>query len=277
MKLHFRNDEYIAPPGSLTEILSHPYYKHSKSISLSIFNDHRYAFFFWNKWTQDMFKNNKANYPPSLVSLDWHQDLVYPTASEKNWLENLNLASNKDVALYCWANLSGLNDTHILSAAYLNLIGDIYVHCRQGKYDEDWKDEFITDRYNNIHTIKKFRMYEDIENCLLKSDEADVYFDIDLDFFTISNPLQIGNRGGKYTYLPEWEIKRMLSAENSLMKWLFERLQGITIALEPEHTGGLLKSQRLLGLIDKTWFKPSLFTSYPGKLEKRTQWRHLRI
>lgn len=60
------------------------------------------------------------------------------------------------------------------------------------------------------------------------------------------------------------------------MQWIFHRLHGITIATEPEHTGGLIESNRLLSLINNIWFKPSLFTKRPGKWDKETQWKHLR-
>lgn len=276
MDLHFRNDQYVTPPGSLSQLISHPYYGERKSIEISIFNDHKYAFFFWNKWTQKLMNDDSINYPPSLVTLDWHQDLVYPTKEEKEWLKELNLNNNKDVALYSWANLSHLNDTQIMSAAYLNIIGDIYVHCRQGKYDTNWKDKEFVDRYGNIHSIKKFKEYKDLEKCLLTCNENNVYFDIDLDYFTLNNPLQMGGGNGNYTYLPDKTIKEMFHYDNSLMQWIFQRLQGITIATEPEHTGGLLKSNKLLNLINNIWFKPSLFTSRPGEWDKETQWRHLR-
>jgi len=91
----------------------------------------------------------------------------------------LDLNNNKDVALYSWANLSNLNDAHILAAAYLNIIGDIYVHCRQGKFESHWEDEYFTDRYSNVHTIKKFKEYKDLEECLFKSEKNNIYFDID--------------------------------------------------------------------------------------------------
>jgi hypothetical protein len=219
---------------------------------------------------------DSINYPPSLITLDWHQDLVYPTDGEKEWLKELNLSNNKDVALYSWANLSNLNDTHILAAAYLNIIGDIYVRCRQGKFDRNWEGREFIDRYGNSHIIKKFKKYKDLESCLLQSKENNVYFDIDLDFFTLNNPLQVGGGSGNYTYLSDNSIKEMLNYDNPLIQWIFQRLQGITIATEPEHTGGLLKSNKLLNLINNIWFKPPLFTSRPGKWDKETQWKHLR-
>lgn len=276
MNLHFCNDKYVTPPGSLRQLISHPYYGSSKSIEISIFNDHRYAFFFWNKWTQELMNEHNINYPPCLVTLDWHQDLGYPTDDEKEWLKELDLSNNKDVALYSWANLSHLNDTHIMAAAYLNIIGDIYVRCRQRRSDRNWEDKEFIDRYGNVHKIKKFKVDQELENSLLSSDKSNVYFDIDLDFFTLNNPLQVGGGNGNYTYLSNKAIKEMLNHHHPLMQWIFKRLQGITIAMEPEHTGGLLKSNRLLNLINSIWFQPSLFTSHPGKWNKETQWRHLR-
>ncbi|KFF18838.1 UPF0489 family protein [Chryseobacterium sp. JM1] len=274
MKRFQRNDEYLTPPGSLSQLLSHPINKGQNGIDISIFNDHRYAFFFWNKWTQNLIKEDRINYPPCLVTLDWHQDLVCPEDLEKKYLEKLDLNSNQDVAVYAWNNLSSINDTHIMSAAYLNIIGDVYVHCRQGSFDSDWEDDHIIDRYGNTHTIKKFKDYKDLENGLLASDENNVYFDIDLDFFTLQNPFN--GEGPIYTYLSEKTIKEMLDHKHPLMQWIFKRLQGITIAIEPEHSGGLLKANRLLNVINNIWFKPSLFTSYPGQWDKETNWKHLR-
>lgn len=88
MDLHFHKYEYVTPPGSLSQLLSHPYYGDRKSIGTSIFNDRRYAFFFWNKWTQKLMNEDSISYSPSLVthSLDWHQDLVCPTDGEKDCL-----------------------------------------------------------------------------------------------------------------------------------------------------------------------------------------------
>lgn len=114
--------------------------------------------------------------------------------------------------------MRGLNDTHIMSVAYLNIIGDIYVHCRQGSFEGDWEDEFITDSYWNVHTIKKFKQYQNLGKCLLNSEENNIFFDIDLDFFTLNNPLQIGEGSSYYTYLSEKSIKEMLNYDNPLIQ-----------------------------------------------------------
>ena len=80
--------------------------------------------------------------------------------------------------------------------------------------------------------FQRLARYKDLEKELLASEENNVYFDIDLDFFTLNNPLQIGGGSKNYTYLTEKTIKEMLNPDNPLMQWVFQRLQGITIATE---------------------------------------------
>tara|TARA_Y100000815_G_C13327850_1_gene494822 strand:+ start:95 stop:889 length:795 start_codon:yes stop_codon:yes gene_type:complete len=250
--VEFRNPYHIEPPGALREILSHPV-NENEAIELAVFQEHRYAFFYWNKW---MRKNNGVH-PPCLVSLDWHQDLCYPENVEKEWLDALDLTSDADVSVFSWAKLAGNNDGHILCAAYLNLIGDIYVHCRQAPFPDAWKDEELIDTYGNKHTIKKFKTYEGLQDELFKSSETSVFFDIDLDFFSLKNGLSDGSF--EFTYLQEKEIRTMLDKDNPLINWVFERLKGFTIATEPEHCGGLLQSNRFLNLISEIYFMPELF------------------
>lgn len=269
-ELAFRNPEIVRPPGSLYEILAHPIHHETKAIELATFNEHRYAFFFWNKWLKAIEKKDTKASPPALVSLDWHQDLVYPCDTEKGWLQALNLKSNADVSLFSWAKLNPLNDGHIMSAAYLNLIGNVYINCRQGTFEDDWLDESIKDIYGNVHVIKKYREFSELETSLLNVKEESVFFDIDIDFFTIKNGLSDGRF--KFTYMTDKTIKEYLSPERPLIKWIFERLAGITIALEPEHTGGLLKSNKYLAMIDKLYFKPGLFL-HDSSWKHVTAWR----
>lgn len=79
-----------------------------------------------------------------------------------------------------------------------------------------------------------------------------------MDFFSIKNGLSDGSF--EFTYLKEEEIKKMLDKDNPLIQWIFERLKGITIATEPEHCGGLLKSNKFLNLISETYFESELFS-----------------
>lgn len=274
MKLRFSYDTHcVTPPNTTVEILAHPVYHKSVAIELAAFAEHRYAFFFWAKWTRKLIEADRITRPPALVSLDWHQDLAWPIRTEKGWLRNLDLANNRDVALYAWANLSPINDTHIMAAAYLNLIGDVYVHCRQGRHEEYWKDQKFRDRYGNIHVVRKFKEYDKLEEHLLNADVGNVYFDIDLDFFTIQNPLN--GAGRNFTYLSDNAIREMLEIERPLIQWIFQRLQGFTIATEPEHTGGLLRSNKYLALISKLYFTPALFANYGEQWKRSCRWKHL--
>jgi len=242
-------------------------------MELALFAEHRFAFFFWAKWTRKLFSQDRIGAPPALVTLDWHQDLAWPTKSEKSWLRKLDLSSNQDVSLYSWGSLSPINDTHIMAAAYLNLIGNIYVHCRQGDSDDRWEDKKFKDRYGNVHLVKKFKGYDAREAYLIQAEESNVYFDIDLDFFTIQNPLN--GKGKNFTYLKNEIIKKMLRVNRPLIQWIFQRLCGFTIATEPEHTGGLSRSNRLLELINKIYFSPSLFSNYIEQWKRSCHWKHL--
>lgn len=264
--LIFQHPDIVSPCGSLVDIVSHPIQHQTKSIEVATFNEHRYAFFFWNKWLLNLRKKNNETKSPALVSLDWHQDLVYPNKSEKQLLKELDLANKGEVSLFCWAKLNPLNDGHIMAAAYLNLIGNVYINCRQGRFDDDWKDETIVDIYGNLHLIKKFKDYSALESTLLKSNEDAVFFDIDLDYFTLKNGLSDGKF--KFTYLSDKEIVALLSPNRPLINWIFERIEGFTIALEPQHTGGLLQSNKYLGLLDKIYFNPGLFAY-------RSNWKHV--
>ncbi|KOH43487.1 hypothetical protein [Sunxiuqinia dokdonensis] len=273
MDLHFGNDKYITPPGTIVQSLPHPFLNTGNGIELALFQEHRYAFFFWNKWTKDILAKKKHSDLPCLVTIDWHQDLAWPTQTQKDWLNELDTSSNKDVSLYAWANLSHINDEQIIAAAYLNLIGNIYVHCKQGTTNR-WKDQVFEDKFGNKHRVKRFHDYDNLERYLLSSTENHVYFDIDLDFFTINNPLN--GVGKDFSYMKKKEVIEMFKIERPVISWIFQRLQGFTIAIEPEHTGGLLKANRFLNIIDRLYFDPCLFSNCAWQWKKNTNWKHLR-
>jgi hypothetical protein len=76
--------------------------------------------------------------------------------------------------------------------------------------------------------------------------------------------------GAEFSYLSDEQIIEMLKIDRPLINWTFNRLNGITIATEPEHCGGLLKSNQLLNLVNDIYFEPSLFSPFP----KLCNWRH---
>ncbi|MGF7230594.1 hypothetical protein [Arachidicoccus sp.] len=276
--LRFKNDKYVMPPGSLTDRLPHPFESSIRSVEVAIFFEHRYAFFFWAKWHR-LLKEEEIikDIPPTLVTLDWHQDLAFPTDQQKQWLDELDMESNTALSLFSWSSLSALNDEQIATAAYLNLIGDIYVHCRQG-IRQEWEDMELIDKYGNVHQIKRFKTFESMEASLLSSTIDTVYFDIDLDFFVLGNPYSTGGatNPSKFSYLAESAITEILNFNRPLIQWILKRLCGFTIAIEPEHTGGLMRAMKYLKIIDSLYFKPSLLTYCGSNWKNNSNWKHLK-
>jgi hypothetical protein len=256
---------FLEPPGCMREILLHPYYTNS-CIELALFQEHRFAFYYWLKWS-----NQFVTDMPSLITYDWHQDLAPPYEDELPELEELDTANKGEVALYTWTKLSHNNDVQIRAALLLNKIRDVYVICRQNVGRKE--KEVITDFYGNQHIIHIFRDIRDFDAYLPNIEDQKVYFDIDLDFFTYGNPTSVKSpfdiKG--YTYMRKSTVKELLSINNPTISWIFKRLAGFTIATEPEFCGGLKKSNYFLKIIEDLYFTPSLF--YQELQGKRTQWK----
>lgn len=275
-EIRFRNPDYVMPPGCLEDSVPHPVFHEQRLVDVALFNDHRYAFFFWANWYHKL--KEKAivvDTPPSLISLDWHQDLAGPLDNQKKQLKELDTTNNIDLSLYAWSSLSHINDEQILSAMYLNLIGDLYLYCRQRSSSSDsWT---YTDMFGNKHKIKIFRTFESLEDHLVKKLLSNVFFDIDLDFFVEHSPYSTGGSKSvkKFTYISDTEIKSMLDPQRPLFKWAFERLCGVTIAIEPEHSGGLKRALKYLNMFDRAFFHPSLFTNCGSNYDNNASWRHL--
>ncbi len=246
------------PPGTTCTYLPHPYYMHRESLPLAIFNDHRFAFFYWALWKRD------SRALPDLVTLDWHQDLVNPQETEKRELRQLDLNDSFEVSFFAWARLSSLNDSHILSAMYCNIIGNAYVICKQSM-DTNYGDETIEDMFQNEHVIKKFRTPQEAYDYLADTNVQSVYFDMDLDYFTITNPSVTG--WDKPTFIKESEIRDMMNPDSDFMYWVLQRMKGFTVALEPSFVGGLAKAARLYGIVERTLLAGSI-------RQKDAAWRH---
>ncbi len=252
------DDKYLKPPGTDFAILKQSNGENS-SIEVAITKDHRFAFCFWFKWWKK--KNQKVQ--PTLISIDWHRDLYEPCDSEKEDLKKLNLNSYREVALFSWEKLHSNNDGHVLSAAYLNFIGDIYVLCKQ----KGFKNETFMDRYDNKHDIKCFHSKDDLYEELLKNHYDEIYFDVDLDYFTESSEPSGG--GNDLKVVDEVEILSILDSNTDFMKWVYARMKGMTIATEPKYCGGLSNSNKIYNILDTALFGPQLFS-------KQSEWKHLK-
>jgi len=226
----------LMPPGTYLENLEHPS-GDSRNVELAVFKEHRFAFYFWNRWTN---KLKPKLSPPTLVTIDWHRDLAPPSAVEKEALENLDLSDQNEVSKFIWSGLDTHNDSHVLSAAYLNIIGDIIL---LKNYGESAETKF-EDRFGNTHSVFEFKSYEAFEKTVLSQKPGGCYLDIDLDFFVKGKVLS--HQLEEVTTYSEGEISDIIDIDSPLFEHLCQGLEGITIATEPRYCGGILKSNRIL-------------------------------
>lgn len=251
-------DQYIRPPGTYYDLVQHPSGM-DRSSEVAIVQDHRFAFFYWLKWAKT---EDGLILPATLVSLDWHQDLAAPCDLECDWLKDLNTNDFREVGFFCWDKLHCHNDGHILAAAYLNIIGDIHVAQKQ---DEPGVSHF-DDAEGRSHAIHCYDSIESLVEAVSSRDHPRVIFDIDLDYFTES-PDSCGG-GQNVSLVTDQDIRSALNPEGSLLAWVFPRMEGMTIATEPEFCGGLVNSNHLFSIVNDLLFDPQLCSHRP-------QWRHL--
>lgn len=55
------------------------------------------------------------------------------------------------------------------------------------------------------------------------------------------------------------EIKVIFNLENRLMQWVIKRIEGMTIALETEHTGSVNKSMKCFNLLENIFLTALFF------------------
>jgi hypothetical protein len=243
------------PANTYSSILPHPRAAKDESVEIAIVLDHRFAFYYWEKWKHE----NLAGFrPPVLVSLDWHEDLAAPDEQERAELIALDSTSPKDVGHFCWEGLNPLNDGHVLAAAFLGLLSDVYVVRKQ---EDECVDNFVGNS-GEKHGIHCYRTIAELCAALKQRRYDDAYFDIDLDYFTES-PSRHGG-GDQVKIVSEEEIRTAIAPSGDLMQWLFPRLRGMTIAMEPEFCGGIINAGEILRVIDKNLFSPQLLSAKCG-------------
>ena len=248
------------PPNCLSAFYMHPNGS-NYAIEISVFNEHRFAFYYWSIWQN----KKKKTSTPSLVTFDWHQDLLSPEECQKPDLRKLNIEDTFELTFYTTHKLRPLNDSHILSAAYLDLIDDIYVLCKQGTFERDFDNEELIDRNGKKHIIRKFRDTKSLYESIQENNVQEVFFDLDLDYFVKDCNLEFDV---EVEHLSNKEIQNTIDCNSDLIKFIFERTIGITIALEPKYTGGLNKSLELLNIVSSNWF------TRPFGMNN-SKWRHL--
>jgi hypothetical protein len=100
----------------------------------------------------------------------------------------------------------------------------------------------------------------------VKSKIEHLFFDIDLDYFTIEN--STSNDKHRFTYMKDRDINDIFNPDDDFMRWIFKRMDGFTIALEPEHVGSIIKTLKYLTLLNKLLFNGSI-------LHWDCEWKHL--
>ena len=257
----------LDPPGSSDGFIEHPT-DPRKAVEIGVVIQHRFAFFYWLKWYAEAKRTGAPT--PNLLTIDWHDDVGGDCDFIPAELEQLNPVDENELSLFCWARLRSLNDGHIAPAQYLNAIGDVYVILKQRKEERETHEVYRRrtqkDRYGNVHHV---HYYDTIEEFLREHGTDRVHplvLDLDLDYFT--TPDESGELGSE-KLVSDRAIEKVMSPAGPLMQWVFSRLAGFTIALEPHCCGGIRNCMHILDVVSDTLFDPPLLTS-------KMQWRHRR-
>lgn len=243
------------PPGCLLDILPSPIDRQKLCVHVGIVQEHRFAFYFWANSYKEYIQTNKYNFPtkPILVSLDFHNDVGADADCRPEDLTKLNLDDNIELCLFCWFYLNPLNDGQILPALYLDLFSDVYI-INSGEHLGE--DREYNDYNSNIHNIY---YYTDIKELIekLSTNDNPVFLDIDLDYFTqyTDERRRIGSH-----MIDDEDVREVLNLNSPFMSKVFDKLVGLTIALEPVHCGGFDESLKILNILNKEFFKNTLFS-----------------
>lgn len=164
-----------------------------------------------------------------------------------------------ELANFVWARMNPNNDGHILSAVYLDLIEDVIVLNHQGEYDNHEAHGTYKDMNGKPHQIHEYDDYHLFTTAVLGSSTSNVMLDIDLDFCVSvegdSNPI------AGWEYLSEGQIRKVFNPHSDLFAFIYERLAGMTIALEPHHCGGLRNCLAFLKIIeDQFWVEKGVWS-----------------
>jgi hypothetical protein len=263
----------VDPPGCVSDFLEHPFppYRNQQAVEVGFVIEHRFAFYYWIKCKQKLQRNQRTGQmsddmgfvPPDLVTWDWHDDCGADSDIVKDKLAVLNQANEAEVAVYCWAGLCHLNDGQILPAVWLNALGNVYIIQKQ-KQGCRQENRTFRDRFGHEHNLFYFRSLKDFPRTFEKTNSrTGVIWDIDLDYFTQ------GKSVSDQCYTPTLsgeEVKAMLSPDKPWMPLLLSDVKAITIALEPQYTGGLSVSLDLYRHWESALFSAPLFG-------KKCHWR----
>jgi hypothetical protein len=229
--------------------------------------EHRYAFWLWLRVKKELRFDRQIGskiderdfHPPDLLTLDWHDDVGGQCDFIEDELRRLNELDENEIGFFCWAGLRSINDGHIAPAMWLNAIGNVYAVIKQSDQPEN-SNRTLTDRYGQKHTISYLHSPEEFVGLWEENDRGNgLLWDIDLDYFT--GVEEVSDQ--QYTpLLSDKEIAKTLDLSQVWPRKVLENLRGITIALEPEFTGGLSNSLHLFRQWEKALFDVPLFDKH---------------
>ncbi|MGM0546568.1 MAG: hypothetical protein ACQEST_07585 [Bacteroidota bacterium] len=236
------------PPGTHLEEIAHAA-DPDRSIEKAIIMEHRFAFFFWMKWRNQLTDGSVLQQPaPTLVTIDWHRDLAPVPDDQKEKLKQLDQENLSDVSNYVWAQLDQTNDGHLFCAAWLDLIGDIILLQNTTGYQEST----FVDKEGKEHGVYEFRDFERFQDFMTTRDDKNIFFDVDLDYFIHGK--------GKHHYSDDFsrysdkEIKELIDPNHPIFQYIMPRTDGITLALEPGYCGGIVNACQIMDVFHSQLF-----------------------
>ncbi|TYP93648.1 hypothetical protein LX73_1357 [Fodinibius salinus] len=235
------------PPGTFLTKLPHPA-NSNRSVEKAVIMEHRFAFFFWMKWRNQLQDIQSDQQAPTLVTIDWHRDFAPPTDKQKKSLLQLDQSNLSDVSNYVWARFAQTNDAHIRCATWLNLVGDVILL----KNTAEEMHQTIMDHEGREHTFYEFGDFERFQNFILDREDQHIFFDIDLDYF-------IHGKGKRhysedFSRYTDEEIKTVIDPQQPVFQHILPKCEGITLAQEPGYCGGMLNSAHIMTVIYEQLF-----------------------
>lgn len=253
----------LLEPAGCETVFTRPPSGRNRSCTVGIIHEHRFAFYYWIRYSLD----NKG-VPPILITIDSHDDVGAHSDVIPVELDSLDARDATSIGLFSWLRLCRLNDGQIMPSLYLDLFSDVYVLL---KADDDislvdrTRNVKQKDRTGGIHTVHYFNK----ESVLLDHlpIDRDVFLDIDLDYFSDSNPATDNEQGTEIQW-PAETIRSFLANPEGVIQKALPSVVGMTIALEPKCCGGLLNSHRALDIMNEVLFENTLCTN-------ETRWRNI--
>lgn len=215
-------------PGSIVTPIK---LKNGESIELACFIEHRFALYYWLKW------HEKYDRSISLLSIDYHTDTM-PERSEHQF------SKDKEPILSIWQDMDEGNDTQICAG----LSNELFEHAYILHKGDDRT-------MNNCESISYYNHPDKLFSADRIHGEENLYLDIDLDYFTN------GKSDEHSCKILLHEMEQLFTTDRK--EFLFPKIRGITVALEPIYCGGLFNSLLLLLKLQKTLLDGQIIGDWP--------------